>query len=313
MKIPDTRNMRLPEAAARWAVDWHVIMNRDKRPCHAIKGVQRPSPETVKNAFSFEYEAMLAMGISPEFARLLNPRSGVQIAIALPPNICVIDIDHRPEQNWDAKQIAQTTAKRFNLPKTAVVRSPSGGFHLWFLLPDGFRTRNWTSQSGRFPLQGIDIRTIGGNITVPPTTTSKGAYTWARYMERPAMASPALLEALTPPPEPEVIPGERQDFSEARCTKYVEAAYRDEIAAVACCGKGGRNAQLFKSAAALGSFVAAGALPRGHVEQSLIQAATQCKLVAEDGHHAARTTIKSGLDAGQKSPRNLDAGNRQYG
>lgn len=314
MSLPNTDGMDMATAAAAWAaLDNHVIIQTNKMPCHKVKGVKRSPPQTIGKAFSFDYNAMLEMGIHPNKARLLNPRSGVQIGIALPANIAVLDIDHRPAQNWDAEAIGKELSARFNLPKTAVVRSPSGGFHLWYLLPDGFRTKNWTSQCERFPVPGVDIRTLGGIITVPPTTTSKGSYVWARYMPKPAMATPELLEALTPPPEPEITPGQHHDYSEARCTKYVESAYASEIAAVAQCGKGGRNAQLFKSAAALGSFIGAGALPRGHVEQSLMQAAQQCKLIAEDGHHAARQTIKSGLDAGQKSPRNLDTGIRNNG
>jgi len=59
----------------------------------------------------------------------------------------------------------------------------------------------------------------------------------------------------------------------------------------------GRNAALFRAAAALGQRVAAGQLPERDVEEALLGAAERCGLVADDGAAAAWRTIRSGLAA----------------
>jgi hypothetical protein len=69
----------------------------------------------------------------------------------------------------------------------------------------------------------------------------------------------------------------------------------------------GRNHQLHASACSLGQLVAAGVLDRSLVEQQLLGAAEACGYVAKDGIAAARSTIKSGLDRGERSPRNIQS------
>jgi hypothetical protein len=67
----------------------------------------------------------------------------------------------------------------------------------------------------------------------------------------------------------------------------------------------GRNQQLNASAFSLGQLVGAGELDRHVVEQHLLRAAEACGYLAKDGAAAARSTIKSGLDRGERCPRNI--------
>ena len=69
----------------------------------------------------------------------------------------------------------------------------------------------------------------------------------------------------------------------------------------------GRNHQLHASACSLGQLVGAGVLDRSLVEQELLGAAEACGYVAKDGIAAARSAIKSGLDRGERSPRNIQS------
>jgi putative DNA primase/helicase len=65
---------------------------------------------------------------------------------------------------------------------------------------------------------------------------------------------------------------------------------------------------LFVAAASLGSLVAAGLIPELYVAQQLMDAATQCGLVRDDGARECRSTIISGLKTGRNKPREVDLG-----
>lgn len=196
-----------------------------------------------------------------------------------------------------------------------MVKTPSGGYHLWIALPEGFTARNWTAEHGRFPIQGIDIRTYGGLATIPPSyriasgDKCAGGYEWACYQSAPPMASPELIEALTPPPAPEIEPGERRPY-QGEIKPWIASMLNGQLQDVECCGKGGRNLQLFKSAARIASFVAGGELPEIPAKAALFSAAKACGMVQDDGQHSALATIESGFATGMNNPLNAPEGHQ---
>jgi hypothetical protein len=88
----------------------------------------------------------------------------------------------------------------------------------------------------------------------------------------------------------------------ARYEVYARAAVRRAAEELAGTGKGGRNAELFKTAASLSRFVAAGVLEADKVVAPLLWACGENGLLAEDGEYACGRSIKSGLDAGKTAP-----------
>jgi putative DNA primase/helicase len=84
---------------------------------------------------------------------------------------------------------------------------------------------------------------------------------------------------------------------------YCEAALADETKRVATTGRGGRNDQLNVAALKLGQLVAGEWLDWGRVERSLEDAAHANRLVRDDGLESVRATIRSGLAAGMREPR----------
>lgn len=60
------------------------------------------------------------------------------------------------------------------LPATAMVQTPSGGWHHYFTLPDGVEV---PSSAGRVGL-GIDVRAEYGYVLAPGSTIGKGEYAW---------------------------------------------------------------------------------------------------------------------------------------
>lgn len=61
-----------------------------------------------------------------------------------------------------------------DLPPTVRVETPSGGFHLYFRLPEGVTIRNSASRKLG---DGLDIRGDNGQVVAPPSRTGKGEYT----------------------------------------------------------------------------------------------------------------------------------------
>lgn len=85
--------------------------------------------------------------------------------------------------------------------RTVSVATPSGGWHFYFGVPEG-----WECPRNGNPWPGVDIRGEGGYVLAPPSTLENGAYEWVRDLWDPnegiLFAPPALLEALLAEPEP---------------------------------------------------------------------------------------------------------------
>jgi putative DNA primase/helicase len=89
------------------------------------------------------------------------------------------------------------------MPLSLAVRTPSGGVHLYFLMPEGKPIGN----SGSLP-KHIDVRGLGGYTIVPPSIcegdgkNSAGEYRWLRgNADTPIAALPeALAEIMRRPP-----------------------------------------------------------------------------------------------------------------
>ncbi|GIW80421.1 MAG: hypothetical protein KatS3mg105_2228 [Gemmatales bacterium] len=61
----------------------------------------------------------------------------------------------------------------------AIALTPRGGRHVVFRRPDG---KAWKCSTGKLA-PGVDIRTDGGYIVVPPSRTAQGEYRWVEGME----------------------------------------------------------------------------------------------------------------------------------
>jgi hypothetical protein len=89
---------------------------------------------------------------------------------------------------------------------------------------------------------------------------------------------------------------------DSREQKYARAALVGCAAELAKTATGERNEKLNKCAFRMGTITARGWIERDEAFRSLLSAAHACGYVADDGEVAARKTLKSGLDAGEKSP-----------
>jgi hypothetical protein len=111
-------------------------------------------------------------------------------------------------------------------------------------------------------------------------------------------------------PQNELVPfqrgsGDGQSAQGKGNGAYAEKALANELAAVLGAPRGQRNETVNRAAFSLGQLVGSGALSGPDVEERLFGAAIACGLAAEDGERRVRATIRSGLDAGMRRPRDI--------
>lgn len=98
--------------------------------------------------------------------------------------LAVIDID--PGAIWPNEKLREA----IRAVRPALQRTPRGGWHIIFRLPDG---KNWRPRAGRIA-EHVDTRCGPGcYLMVAPSVTEQGQYRWIRPLR--------LAETLPPPPE----------------------------------------------------------------------------------------------------------------
>ncbi|NCC04980.1 MAG: bifunctional DNA primase/polymerase [Proteobacteria bacterium] len=184
------------------------------------------------------------------------------------------------------------------LPETLRQRTGSGGDQIFFPYPDGVEVPCSASKVG----PGIDIRSDGGYVVLPPSVNESGSYVWLNRLQ-PAPLPQSWIVRLARKPRPE---HSRQcpTISATLSTRYGAVALEAECMAVASEPSGGRNARLNAAAYVIGQLVAGGELVESEAQAALEQAAAACGL----GDHEAQRTIQSGFNAGLTAPRQADRG-----
>ena len=241
------------------------------------------------------------------------PNANLALACGRASGVLALDIDRKGEVDGFA-QLARLEAEFEPLPVTPRSETPSGGAHLLFRFPIGVDPRNrvgikrYDKDGNRTVYAGLDVRANGASIALPPSRKPTGAYSWtAKPSETPLAPVPRWLLALMlsePPPRP---PAPKVRLSSTdKAARYVGAAIDRECGNLARMGpNSGRNLALFQAAANLGELVGAGVLSQDMAEHALEIAAHDNGLVSEDGMHAVRASIRSGMTKGMAKPREL--------
>lgn len=155
----------------------------------------------------------------------------------------VIDCDLK----WDGEALlAELEAVLGNLPRTKVVRSRSGGLHIYCAHP-GAGIRVKTGAGPRSPLgrllggrAGVDVRADGGIVILPPSC----GYQWIADDDEPLPELPhlwllAIQGAGDPPPEP------RRDWAHTTDRRWSAPERGDTIT------EGNRSDALYRRGVAL--------------------------------------------------------------
>ncbi|MFF8917881.1 bifunctional DNA primase/polymerase [Streptomyces sp. NPDC015032] len=273
-------------AAAR---GWHVFPLRSgtKRPAlHGEAACPRTGPCSTGH-LKWEDRATT----DPDRIRAAWAAGAFNVGLATGPSgMVVVDLDMpKPNSNGDTP-CGVTTFKALceragqPVPTTYRTRTASGGHHLYFTTPPGARLTNSAGLLG--PL--IDTRAWGGYVVARGSTVNGRAYEVVDGA--PVSSLPSwLLDALTP----ESHPAPPVRVSTARNGgRVADVALQRETTAVAGAAEGDRNAQLLRSARAVGRFVAWGDLPRHVVEEAFQGAGEAAGLPAAE----CRATIRSALN-----------------
>jgi hypothetical protein len=208
-------------------------------------------------------------------------------------NLFVVDLDQHHGGADGIKNFKEFRGEN-PAPQCPTVRTPSGGFHLYFRQPDGERL---TNRTGTFPA-GIDCRGNGG-WTVGPGAVF-GPWQWVGNARKIAAAGPVpgwILEAVKARKN-EYSAGPVSTDVGKRERAYAETALSNAANQVAAATPGRRNSELNTAAFCMGKMVARGWIGAATVEGRLHDAATACGLLGNE----VRGTIKSGLEAGSKEP-----------
>lgn len=202
--------------------------------------------------------------------------------------VVVVDID--PAHGGEASLTA-LLAVHGPLPPTVLVRTGSGGRHVYFAHPGGRVANSAGTRLG----PGLDVRGDGGYVVAPPSRHPSGRH--YRWLARPVLAPlPDWLASLL---APEPAPVRRPLPSARRAPGWAGAALGYEVDDVANATEGTRNAALNRAAFSLGQLVASAHLTLDEVEAALTAAGCAAGL----GEAEVAATLASGLRAGLARPR----------
>ncbi|MFE1231706.1 bifunctional DNA primase/polymerase [Streptomyces sp. NPDC058745] len=229
--------------------------------------------------------------LDPDLIRAAWTMRPYNVGIATgPAGLLVVDLDTVKAKDVKGTPDGVTSFKALceraeqAVPATLRVRTASGGQHLYFAQPAGARLKS----SAKRLAPHIDTRGWGGYVVAPGSTLPNGTY--AVLDNAPVAELPTwLLEALTPPEKPArpvVLP------LPSRASRYAVVALERETAAVATAVEGGREAELFRAARAVGRFVAWGDLDRHVVEDAFQAAGESAGLRPAE----CRSTLRSALN-----------------
>lgn len=220
------------------------------------------------------------------------PNANVAVRTGEVSRLVVIDID--PEHGGE-DSLDRLIAAHGCLPAGRVVRTGSGGRHLYFRHP-GVVVRN---DAGRRLGPGLDIRGDGGYVIAPPSRHGCGGRYIVTGHGGVIPGLPDWLEHRLCPSAPKRAVPQRTWRPAGDTTKWARAAFQGELRRLEEAQPGMRNHTLNKVAYRLGQIIADGRLDEAEVEGALVGQAVSIGLSERE----AAATVASGLSAGEESPR----------
>ena len=221
------------------------------------------------------------------------PEANIAVRTGRESGLVVIDVD---PPHGGMLSMRRLVAADGPLPKGPVVRTGSGGAHLYFRHP-GEPVRN---SAGTRLGPGVDIRGDGGYVVVPPSRHASGAlYEWRDDIRFLPEMPDSLARRIQSTRRPENTSQREPIRLDDAVSAWARSALEGEAQHVRAAGQGTRNSTLNRAAFCLGQIVGAGALEETAVERILVDSALSCGL----GEREAILTVQSGLRAGIGNPR----------
>jgi Bifunctional DNA primase/polymerase, N-terminal len=190
--------------------------------------------------------------------------------------LLVLDVDGR---KCGRAALDSLISQHCRLPPTAVSLTPNG-IHILFRCP-----ARLSNSAGQLSV-GLDVRSTGGYVVLPPSTRPDGGYRWAEgrtpHLHGIADAPQWLVRLLTPPDKPQArAPAPPLTETSDRLIRFALAR---DLESVRTAREGERNHTLYAKARALARF----GIDRTDLARDLINAA-----VAAGLPEAAAATVNS--------------------
>lgn len=163
-----------------------------------------------------------------DMAWMLWPSRNVGILTGRPSGFWVLDVD--PKNGGDVA-LAELVRQHGHIGVTRSTTTGSGGWHYHFVMPDDFEP---TNSPGRLP-PGLDVRSTGGMVVVPPSISAIGTYAAPLddWVDFPALAAPGWLLDLVRPvvhiPAQRQAPADLPPVSGDRLAAYALSGARREL------------------------------------------------------------------------------------
>lgn len=195
-----------------------------------------------------------------------HPDANIGVACGLASGLWVLDVDC---DKGGAASMQKLIEQHSHLPQTLTSWTGGNGYHRFFRYPIGRTVRN---RVGVLP--GIDVRSTGGYVVLPPSTHPRGArYAWEQRIPL-ADAPEWLYELISDPEQPEeapwVPPAVGADLTKE--SRYASMAVVHACERIRAATPGQRHYQIVQEASNLGRFAAAGLLAYGYLSEVLTEA-----------------------------------------
>ena len=218
--------------------------------------------------------------------------------------LLIIDLDAKEGRETTGLETLRDLAAGRSLPSTFTVRSPSGGYHMYYRVPAGTHLPLTVERLG----PNVDTRTDNGYVVAPGSRLREGG-TYVLERDLPVAAAPDWLIAevqrktAVEHVRPALTPGEIQriEVSDPRAT--VTRVLDDVGLKVAEAPSGRRNDILYKQALRLGRYLEHQQINEGQARSLLYKAALRADPRAgNEERRKIHTTITNGFRAGRAQP-----------
>ena len=205
--------------------------------------------------------------------------------------LLVLDIDVRHAKGG-MEALRTLESEHGDLPETFTVRTPSGGEHRYFTLPEGVEINNNANKL----LAGLDVRTRGGYVVAPGSRTPEGEYVIERDVP-PAPAPQWLINLCAAPSKRD------RNRNQAPVDWNQETAVQAALDflkwhPVAVQGAGG-DAHTYQTICTIRDL----GVPKGRASEVLADWNSRCAPPWDpDGENSLETKIENAYEYGQNAP-----------
>lgn len=220
---------------------------------------------------------------------------GSNVALVLPADLCVIDLD--PRNGADQSLLAWEEVNG-PLPETVMSSTGGGGRHLYFRCDPARKLKHSIAP-------GIDLISHRGQCVEWPSHTD-GPYEWISEPGKGEYASlpEAAYEPLEPP-RSRPAPTNGHAAADNRTNRYCMAALTNAKQQLAIEPKGSRNAALNNAAISLAALAHLGVYNEDMARAALKVACYDNGLIGDDGIDSFDATFDSGWQFGLGEPHDL--------